>query len=274
MQEAPILIIGGLGKTGRRVADRLTALGKTVRTASRSTEPRFDWTDRAGWPDALAGASTVYVTYQPDLAVAGAADDIAALGRVAAEAGVSRVVLLSGRGEDGAVAAEEALKATGVRRTILRANWFAQNFSESYFLDGIRAGELALPAGDIPEPFVHADDIADVAVAAITDDRHDGQTYVLSGPRALTFAQAVEEISKAAGRPVFYIPIAADVFVKELKAGGVPDDVAELLRELFTEVLDGRNSQPADGVLRALGREPRDFSDYVRETAATGIWSA
>jgi uncharacterized protein YbjT (DUF2867 family) len=274
MQEAPVLIVGGLGKTGRRVADRLTALGKPVRIASRSTEPHFNWTDRASWPGALTGISTVYVTYQPDLAVPGAVDDIATFGRIAAEAGVKRVILLSGRGEDGAVAAEEALKATGVRWTILRATWFAQNFSESYFLDGIKAGELALPAGEIPEPFVHADDIADVALAAIIDERHDGQTYELTGPRALTFAQAVEEIAQAAGRPIFYIPIAASLFATELKAAGLPDDIIELLHELFTQVLDGRNSKPMDGVERALGRPPLDFSDYVRETAATGIWSA
>jgi uncharacterized protein YbjT (DUF2867 family) len=274
MQDSPILIIGGLGKTGRRVAERLTALGRQVRLASRSTAPRFDWTDRANWPGALAGASTVYVSYQPDLAVPNSADDIAAFGQIAAQAGVTRIVLLSGRGEDGAIAAENELKATGLRWTILRANWFAQNFSESYFLDGLRAGELALPAGEIPEPFIHADDIADVAVAALMDERHDGQTYELSGPRALTFAQAVEEIARAAGRPIRYIPIAPDLFVQELKAAGVPDDIVALLHELFTQVLDGRNSQPMDGVQRAIGRPPRDFSGYVRETAATGIWSA
>jgi uncharacterized protein YbjT (DUF2867 family) len=274
MQNLPILIIGGLGKTGRRVAERLTALGKPVRIVSRSTEPRFDWTDRATWPGALAGVSTAYVTYQPDLAVSGSADDIGAFGRMAARAGVSRVILLSGRGEDGAIAAEATLKAAGVRWTILRANWFAQNFSESYFVDGIKAGELALPAGEIPEPFVHADDIADVALAAILDERHDGQTYELSGPRALTFAQAVEEIARATSRPISYVPIAVDLFTAELKAGRVPDDVVALLHELFTQVLDGRNSKPTDGVQQALGRPPRDFSDYVRETAATGIWSA
>ena len=274
MEKSPILIVGGLGKTGRRVAERLKAQARPVRIASRSTDPRFDWTDRSSWAEALHGASAAYATYQPDLAVPGAVDDIAEFARLAKAAGISRIVLLSGRGEDGAVASEQALQASGVDWTILRASWFAQNFSEAFFLEEIRAGELALPAGDIPEPFVDVDDIADVAVAALTADRHSGQIYELTGPQALTFAEAVLEIANATGRPIRYKPVAWEAYTAELTKAGVPDDLAAILHELFTEVLDGRNSRPMDGVNRALGRQPRSFADYARETAKTGIWSA
>jgi uncharacterized protein YbjT (DUF2867 family) len=274
MEQSPVLIVGGLGKTGRRVAERLKAQERPVRIASRSTDPRFDWKDRSSWAEALRGASAVYATYQPDLAVPGAVDDIAEFARMAKTAGISRIVLLSGRGEDGAVASEQALQASGVDCTILRASWFAQNFSEAFFLEGVLAGELALPVGDVPEPFVDVDDIADVAAAALTNDRHSGQTYELTGPQPLTFAEAVLEIANAAGRPIRYTPVAWEIYAAELARTGVPDDFAALMHELFTEVLDGRNSRPMDGVERARGSPPRSFADDGRDAAKTGSWGA
>ena len=165
----PIVLVGGLGKTGGRVRERLAARGIAARPASRGTSPAFDWTERATWGPALAGASAAYVAYQPDLAVPHAADDIAAFADTAASVGVGHIVLLSGRGEDGAVASEARLRAAPVEHTVLRAAWFAENFSEGDFRAGILAGELALPAGSVREPFVSTDDIADAAVAALTD---------------------------------------------------------------------------------------------------------
>jgi uncharacterized protein YbjT (DUF2867 family) len=273
MQNSPILILGGLGKTGWRVAQRLESMGVPVRVASRSSAPRFDWTDRSLWAGALKGASIVYVTYQPDLAVPGSADDIAELARTALDVGVKKIVLLSGRGEDGAVLAEEALQISGIQWTILRATWFAQNFSEGHFLHGILAGELALPARDVREPFVDADDIADVAVAALTDDRHTGQVYELTGAQSLTFAEAVAEIAKATGRPIHYVPVSPEEFADALRRAGEPEDVIALLHELFTQVLDGRNSRVMNGVERAIGRPARGFADYVRDIARTGLWT-
>jgi len=125
-----------------------------------------------------------------------------------------------------------------------------------------------------PEPFVDADDIADVAVAALTDDRHIGQLYELTGPRLLTFTQAVAEIAMAIGRNVRYLPISIEEHAATALAHGAPDDVVELLTHLFSEVLDGRNAHVADGVQRALGREPKDFADYARDAAASGVWDA
>ncbi|NLS18204.1 NAD(P)H-binding protein [Rhizobium sp. P40RR-XXII] len=273
MQISTIAIIGGLGKTGGRVAERLKERGITVRAASRSTTPNFDWQDRATWHQALEGASAAYVTFQPDLSVDWAAEAIAGFAKAAIEAGVRHIVLLSGRGEDGAVRSEENLKAAGVDYTVLRASWFNQNFSEGAFVDGLLQGKLALPAGDVPEPFVDADDIADAAIACLIDPRHRNRTYELTGPRALTFRQAVSEIAAASGGIIGYETVPIEAFIAEMTAYGLPQETTDLLHELFTQVLDGRNSPVMDGVNRILGRQPKDFSDYARQTAATGIWS-
>ncbi|OLT30675.1 NmrA family transcriptional regulator [Actinomadura sp. CNU-125] len=268
------LVLGGTGKTGRRVVERLEAMDVPVRMGSRSADPAFDWTDEAGWPRVLRGVDAVYLAFAPDLSVPGAPDVIRAFTAAARDAGVRRVVLLSGRGEDETLDCEAVVRESGLRWTIVRASWFAQNFSEDYLLDPVRAGEVVLPAGDVPEPFVDADDIADVAVAALTADGHAGEIYELTGPRALTFPEAVAEIGRAAGREIAYVRVAVADYAAAAKAQGVPDEVADLLTYLFGTVLDGRNSRPADGVRRALGREPRDFADYARETAASGIWNA
>lgn len=273
MQTSTIAIIGGLGKTGGRIAERLKKRGITARAASRSTTPRFDWQDRSTWREALDGASTAYVTFQPDLSVDWAAETIGALTKTAIEAGVEHIVLLSGRGEEGAVRSEETLKATGIGYTVLRASWFNQNFSEGAFVDSLLQGKLALPAGDVPEPFIDADDIADAAVECLIDPHHRNQTYELTGPRALTFRQAVSEIATASNRPIEYEPVPIDVFIAEMTAYGLPQETTDLLRELFTQVLDGRNSPVMHGISQILGRQPKDFSNYARETAATGIWS-
>jgi uncharacterized protein YbjT (DUF2867 family) len=270
----PTLVTGGRGKTGRRVVERLEATGQPVRVGSRSGEPRFDWEDRGTWAPALDGVGSVYISYQPDLAVPGAAEAVGSFAELAVSRGVSRLVLVSGRGETGAERAEQAVRDSGAELTILRSTWFAQNFSESYFVQGLQAGELALPAGSTPEPFVDVEDIADVAFAALTEDGHVGRLYELTGPRLLTFAEAVGEIAAAAGREIRYVPIGLGEFASGLAAQGVPGEVVELLVYLFDEVLDGRNAHLADGVQRALGREPRDFRDYVRRTAASGVWSA
>ncbi|MDQ3435668.1 MAG: NAD(P)H-binding protein [Actinomycetota bacterium] len=264
---------GGTGKTGRRVVERLRAREVPVRVGSRSGEPPFDWEDRATWAPALQGATSAYVSYFPDLAVPGAPDAIAALAEQAIAGGTRRLVLLSGRGEEEAERAERALQESGAEWTVVRCSWFMQNFSESFFLEPVLAGEVALPVDDVAEPFVDAEDIADVAVTALTEDGHANQVYELTGPRLLTFAEAVGEIGRASGRELRYVPIPIDAYATAAAEQGQPGDVVELMRYLFTEVLDGRNAQLADGVQRALGREPRDFAVYARDAAATGVWN-
>lgn len=268
------LVIGGTGKTGRKVAERLEQLGWPVRIGSRSGSPRFDWLDNATWKPALNGVDAVYITFQPDLAVPGASDLIRAFSKDAVESGVRKLVLLSGRGEEEAQLCEQIVMDSGVAEwTIVRASWFSQNFSEGAFAEFIVAGHLALPAGSIGTPFVDTDDIADVAVAALTEDGHNGQVYDVTGPRTLTFAEAVAEIAEAIGRPVVYQEISAEDFKAGLNGAGLSDDIRWLLGYLFTEVLVESNADVTDGVERALGRKATDFSEYVRKAVAAGAWN-
>jgi uncharacterized protein YbjT (DUF2867 family) len=244
-----------------------------VRIGSRSAELPFDWEKQDTWEPTLQGVKAAYVAYQPDLAVPGALETVEVFFDRAIASGVEKLVLLSGRGEVEAEQAERALQATSVDWTILRASWFFQNFSESFFLDPILAGQVALPVVEsIAEPFVDVEDIADIAFAALTDPQHSRQLYEITGSRALTFAEAIGEIARATGREITFVPVSAEDYRAELVRQGVPDDYIELVLYLFSTVLDGRNTPLADGVQRALGRPPRDFSDYVRQTAAIGIW--
>ena len=269
-----VLVLGATGKTGGRIVDRLAARGVPVRKGSRSALPSFDWNNEAGWDDCLVDAQSVYINYAPDLAMPGATDSIQAFVNRAKAHGVNRLVLLSGRGEEEAQACERIVQESGIDWTIVRASWFNQNFSEGAFVDMVQAGQIALPDVDTPEPFVDVDDIADVAVAALTDPGHTGEIYELTGPRMLTLADVAAELSRATGRTIEYVPVTHDAFVAGVAKSGAPEDVVWMLDYLFATVLDGRNAYLTDGVQRALGREPRDFSHYAREVAATGLWSA
>jgi uncharacterized protein YbjT (DUF2867 family) len=273
MTGKPTLILGGTGKTGRRLAERLTAHGLPVRIGSRSGTPRFDWEVPATWTPVLDGVGAVYISYYPDLAVPGAAEAVGAFAGLAVASGVTRLVLLSGRGETEAQRAEEMLKASGADWTILRCAWFSQNFSEGFLVESLLQGEVALPVGSVGEPFVDANDIADAAFAVLTQQGHVGQLYELTGPRLLSFPDAVAEIGKAAGRDIRFIRISHEEFTSAVAAHELPAEFAWLLNELFTEVLDGRNESLTDGVRRVLGRAPRDFSTYATESAASRTWS-
>ncbi|MEO9617185.1 MAG: NAD(P)H-binding protein [Parasphingorhabdus sp.] len=268
------LVIGGTGKTGRRVADRLEQMGCEVRIGSRSSVPSFDWDREDSWSATLDGVKNVYITYSPDLAMPGAPDAIRALVQLAKQADVKRLVLLSGRGEKEAQACEQIVLESGLEWTIVRASWFNQNFSEGAFVDMVLAGAITLPAGDTVEPFVDVDDIADVAVAALTEDHHKGQVYEVTGPRPMSIADVAADISRATGREIAFVDVPHDVFVAEVSNSGAPKEVIWMLDYLFSTVLDGRNSRLTDGVQRALGRPPRDFADYARDAAATDVWRA
>jgi uncharacterized protein YbjT (DUF2867 family) len=271
---ATILITGGTGTTGRRIAERLVAAGHDVRIGTRSSATRFDWHDHATWPAAVEGVSAAYLAYAPDLAFPGAAEVVGEFAAYAAAHGVGRLVLLSGRGEAGARAAEDLVQRAGAAWTIVRAAFFAQNFTEGAFVEQVRDGAVALHVADVAEPFVDVDDIADVAVVALTADGHDGQVYEVTGPRSLTFTAALDTIAAAIGRPVAFVRITPDELHGGLVAGGVPAADARHLVDLFSEVLDGRNSAVTDGVERALGRPARDFADVVAAAAAAGAWAA
>lgn len=266
------LVLGGTGKTGQRVADRLKRKGRRVRIGSRSAIPPFDWDNEKSWDASLNGVTAAYITYAPDLAMPGATDAIQAFVTKAKRAGVERLVLLSGRGEPEAQACEKIVRDSGLEWTIIRASWFYQNFSEGAFVDMVLNGAITLPAGDQVEPFIDVDDIADVAVAAFTEDHHAGQIYEVTGPRLMSFAEIAADLSRATGRDITYVDVPHDAFVAEVANAGAPKEVVWMLDYLFATVLDGRNAALTDGVQRALGRAPRDFADYARAVAATGVW--
>lgn len=272
MQSSPILIIGATGKTGRRVADLLEAGGHTVRRASRNAQTRFDWDDPATWTQVLSGVSAAYITYAPDLAFPGAPEKFLMLTEMARNAGVRRLVMLAGRGEPRAEICEEIIRKSGMEYTLVRAAWFAQNFSEGFLQEAVMDGTLALPAGDVAEPFVDIDDLAEVVVAALTEPHHVGQEYEVTGPQLLTFEEATAELSLWTGQSLSYQAITSEQFREALTELGGP-----LLADVFTEVcrqiFDGRNAKLGNGVERALGRPPRAFSDFCARAAARGAWA-
>lgn len=274
MKRNKILVIGGTGKTGRKVAKRLTSKGNIVRIGSRSMQPSFDWQDMSTWDEALAGMDMVYITFQPDLAVPGALDAIENLTNKAKKAGIKKLVLLSGKGEREAELCEQVVIHSGIDYTIVRASWFNQNFSESFFLDSIVVGQVALPKAEARVPYVDTDDIADVVVAALMSDKHSGQVYQLTGPRLWTFKEVMNQIANATGREIPFTSISLPAYVKMLEDFQVPADYIWLINYLFSEVLDNqKNTEITNDVEKVLGRKPIDFVSYVKETAATGVWN-
>ncbi|MFF4269616.1 NmrA family transcriptional regulator [Streptomyces sp. NPDC001536] len=266
-----VVVTGASGRTGSRVAQAVGAAGFEVRAASRAQG--FDWEDPTTWAEVLRDADAAYLMYPSDVGSPAAAEAIGALAREAVGLGVRRLVLLSARGETQALATEEALRSSGADWTVVRASWFSQNFSEGPLVEELRRGELAFPAGEVPEPFLDVRDIADVVAVALTSgDAYVGRTLELTGPRLLSFREAVAEIAEAAGRELVYIPVAAREYGEALVGFGVPPEEAEFLVEVFEGLLDGRNARLTDGVREVLGRAPREFGDFVREAAAAGVW--
>ncbi len=272
MKSEPILVIGATGKTGLRVANQLEAKGLPVRRGSRNADIPFDWEAPETWAPALTGVKSAYVTYFPDLAFPGAVEKVAALCETAKTTGLEHIVLLSGRGEHHARLGEEAIKASGIPYTLVRSAWFAQNFSEGYLREPVLGGVLPMPGGDIAEPIIDIDDIADVVVAALTEEGHIGELYEVTGPRLMTFAQMADTLSEATGKPVQHIPITFEDFHANVAAVG-GDFVADVFTAIARETLDGRNAHTCDGVMRALGRAPRDFADFAASAARAGAWT-
>ena len=268
-----ILVIGGTGKTGRRVVEGLNKNGQKVTIASRKSFPAFDWNDPASYAKVLAGMNRAYITYYPDLAVPGAKEAIQALTSAAVEAGLEKVVLLSGKGEKEAEASERIVASSGLNYTVVRASWFNQNFSESFLLEPIQAGVVALPMAKALIPFVDANDIAEVVVKALLDDRYNGRTITVTGPRKLTFEQAISEIAEASGKEIRFQEITLTDYQLAMQAAGLPADYIWLIGYLFKEVLGNpENQEISQDIKRVLGRQATDFNEYVRKTTATGIW--
>ena len=269
-----ILVIGGTGKTGRKVVEGLKQLNQFVRVGSRSESPSFEWNDPTSWPKVLEGMDKVYIVYHPDLAVPGAVESIQRLTEAAKKAGVRKAVLLSGKGEKEAERSEQVVAGSGLDYTLVRASWFNQNFNESFLLDPILAGHVALPMPDARIPFVDTGDIAEVVVKVLMDDAHNSKTYEITGPRAMSFEEVVRDISQGTGRDLKYQAVSLEEYSGMMKAAGVPSDYIWLFDYLFREVLSKKSNQVVTSdVERVLGRKPTDFSYYVQKTAKTGVWN-
>lgn len=269
-----ILVIGGTGKTGKRIVNLLNQLGHNVRVGSRSGSPAFDWHDPDGWAEAVEGMEAIYITYQPDLAVPGALEAIETLVKAAKRADVKKLVLLSGKGEREAQLCEQVVIHSGLDHTIVRANWFNQNFSENFLLEGILSGTVALPFAEMKIPFVDAGDIAEVAVKALTEDTHNGKIYELTGAESLTFEEAVQVISDTIKRPIAFTGVSIAEYVAALKAANLPSDFIWLIEYLFTEVLGNpSNSEITNDIENVLQRQPVSFKEYAEKAALTGVWN-
>ncbi|MFY0687452.1 MAG: NAD(P)H-binding protein [Cyclobacteriaceae bacterium] len=273
MKDQTYLVIGGKGKTGRKVVEKLTSLGKEVRSASRSTNPGFDWEDPTTYAGVLEGVDAVYITFQPDLAIPPAEKAIKLFVHEAAKYEVKNLVLLSGRGEEGAEKCEEIVMNSGIDWTIVRADWFSQNFSENFFLESILAGQVALPMHETPVAYVDTDDISDVVVASLLDSKHVGQIYTLTGPTMLKFDEVINEIADATGRNIQFNPVSLEQYLDMMREHNIPEDFLWLVEYLFGQVLDGRNVSTTNDIEKVLGRKAKEFSEYVKETAATGVWN-
>ena len=272
MQTKPILVTGATGKTGSRVAARLADRGIEVRRGSRKETPAFDWNNESSWDAALTGVASAYVNYSPDTRAVSATETVSRFVDTAQRQGVGRLVFLSGRGETEAQECERIVLDSDIESTIVRSAWFNQNFSEGEFIDMVLGGALALPAGSVGEPFVDLDDLADVAVAALTEEGHAGEIYEVTGPRLLTFEDVASELTQAVGRDIAYQEISRDAFVAAIAGSGAPEEFVQAMDYLFSVVMDGRNSYISDGVIRALGRPPKDFTDFASEVATTELW--
>ncbi len=271
--EHKILVIGGTGKTGSRVAKNLSQLGNDVRIAGRKTSPVFDWENPNSYDAALKDIDRAYIVYYPDLAVPGARDAIRTLTDKALKAGLDKVVLLSGKGEKEAEACEQIVADSGLNYTIVRASWFNQNFSEGAFLDFVLSGNVALPMPEAEIPFVDADDIAKVVTKVLVDDFYNGKTVTVTGPRKMTFSEAIETIASGIGKEIHYQPISIEEFKDGMKAAGLPDSYIWLFSYLFKEVLGNPDNQEvSNDVQKVLEKEATDFKDYVAKTQTTGVW--
>jgi uncharacterized protein YbjT (DUF2867 family) len=281
MTTSPILILGGKGKTGRRVVAHLEAKGVPVRLASRSSERRFDWYDESTWPGIASGPHTAYLV--PPVGPTGLAQACQFV-KQAADDGLRRVVLLSGRGVgspgrefavyESGLDLEHAVKDSGADWTIVRPAWFMQGFSEDFGHEYVMAGEIRFSAGTGAEAWIDTDDIGDVMAAVLLDERHTGRTYSLSGPRTLTMTEVADELTTAIGRQVRYVDLGPDEHVAELTGIGLTQEDAESVRDLFAVIRNHRSEYISHGVEEVLGRAPRDFTDWARSTAQAGAWSA
>jgi uncharacterized protein YbjT (DUF2867 family) len=281
MTNSTILILGGTGKTGRRIAARLRAADIPVRTAARTgANVHFDWDEPSTHDAALDGVGATYLV--PPALRTDHAEQVAGFVDRAEAAGVRHVTFLSARGVELAPP-EVSLRAieldvasrTRLTHTILRPGWFMQNFSEDFLRPAIRDhGVIPAPTGDGAVAFVHADDIAEVAAATLRDGQsHAGAGYTLTGPEALTFAEVAARISAVAGRRIAHLDVPAAEWISQTVAAGVPEAYAQMLGNIMGGVREGSEAATTDAVLRVTGHAPRTFESYLSDDETVARWT-
>jgi len=304
-----VLVIGATGKTGQSTVAALTARGAHVRAATRTpsgavnpartpgaaaepvptpgaVEPartagtstgavevvRFDWADRTTWGPALAGVDAVYL-----IGPFAESDPVTLVEDfLAAATEVRRVVLLTLIGADRLPSEvplahwERAVRESGKEWTILRPNWFMQNFSQG-FLPALRdTGVLELPAADAHLSFVDTRDVGEIAAIALTESGHDGQTYVLTGPDSLTYTDALATLSAVADRDLHYKPPSPEDFAAGMRSRGVPELAVIWQLALYDLIRSGANAPVTSTVEHLTGHPARPLSTYATENAA--VW--
>ncbi|MFK4811148.1 NAD(P)H-binding protein [Devosia sp. ZW T5_3] len=275
------LVLGSNGMIGRRLAPMLESRGVDVRSASRSAtgSSHFDWHDKATYGPALEGNRAVYLVVadpgaEPDATVLPFLEEarLAGVGKIVAVSSLG--VTISGEPDTSPrLRLEQLIAQSGLDWTILRPGGFNQNFSESFLLPGImRAGMVATATGSGPVAFVDAEDIAAVAAVALTESGHEGQHYSLTGPEALTFAQATAVIAEAAGRPIAYQALSETQFAGILAGAGIPPHaIAIMVRDQLAISRDEATVVSAT-VPELTGRKARTFADFAK--AAAAVWRA
>ncbi|TGL21748.1 NmrA family transcriptional regulator [Leptospira yanagawae] len=266
------LILGSSGKTGSRIVNKLNQLNYPLRLGGRKTIPAFDWEKSEGWDEVIQGIDQIYISYQPDLAHPNSIHHIQKLIELSKKNNVKRLVLLSGRGEPEAVACEKLVENSGLEWTILRSSWFSQNFSEGMFLGQILERNVIFPKLKSTEPFVDLEDLTDLAVDALVKNVHIGKKYELTGPTLLSFQDAFGQIAKELNETISYEEIPLDAYITMLNEYGLDQETIWLIRYLFETVLDGRNESVVDDFEKVMGKKPKDFTNYVKVTAKSGIW--
>ncbi len=267
-----VLVTAPNSKTGKQVVKLLEKENIPFRAASRSTSPSFDWEDEKTWSPAMSGTNAIYAVIPPNLAFADMPVRFKTFLKHCEAEQIKRIVLLSGRGEEEASRIEDIALSSTIPTTVLRASWFAQNFSEGYFVEGVANGLLALPSKLVREPFIDTRDIAKAAAFALKDTSSNDNIYELTGPELLSFEDVANKFTKHLDQPVTFVYVPLEDYLNELQQFGVPSDEIELTRFLFDELLDGRNAYTTSDLNLLLGEQGTSFEQFIQHTKSSGVW--
>ena len=269
------LVIGASGTTGRRVVARLVAAGHGAKAASRHATPvpgaapvRFDWYDPSTHADALAGADRVYLIPPP------ADSDPAAVMvpflRQARAAGVHRAVLLSSsaipEGGPAVGSVHRALPDLIEQWAVLRPSWFMQNFTgtHAHALSIREHGSILTATGSGRVGFIDAEDIAAVAVQALTGEHAPDTDLILTGPEALSYDDIAAIMTKVTGRLVVHRSLSYEQ-MRDRLAAEIPEEFAAMLADLDRAIAAGSEDRVTNSVQRLTGRPARTFRAFLED---------